>query len=88
MPEDEIEHPLKQTNARVYWDDLLVVWGIIHVHFAAPNFIGIDTIVATNDDKLTLHSIIDSSIVPQNLIPNPKSCYQVGDYVVVKYNNC
>ena len=21
------------------------------------------------------------------LIPNPKSCYQIGDYVVVKYNN-
>ena len=26
----------------------------------------------------------DSSIVPQNLIPNPKSCHQIGDYVIVK----
>ena len=37
--------------------------------------------------KSTLYSIIDSSIVPQNLIPSPKFCYQIGDYVVVKYNN-
>ena len=57
------------------------------MHFAAPIPIGIDTKVTTNDDKSTLHSIIDSSIVPQNQIPKPKSCYQIGDYVVVKYNS-
>ena len=28
-----------------------------------------------------------TSIVPQNLIPSSMSCYQVGDYVVVKHNN-
>ena len=87
MSKDEIEHSLKQTNARVYWDDLLAVWGTIHVHFAAPNNFGINTKVTTNDDKSTLHPIADRSIVPQNLITNPKSCYQIGDYVVVKYNN-
>ena len=87
MSKDEIEHSLKQTNARVYWDDLLAVWGTIHVHFAAQNNFGINTKVTTNDDKSTLHPIADRSIVPQNLITNPKSCYQIGDYVVVKYNN-
>ena len=55
--------------------------------FAAPNPIAIDTIITTNDDKSTLHSISDSGLVPQNLIPNPKSCYRIGDYVDVKYNN-
>ena len=50
------------------------------MHFAAPNPIAIDT-------KVTLYSIINSSIVPQNLIPRPKSCYQIGDYAVFKYNN-
>ena len=84
MSEDEIEQSLKQTNASVYWDDLLAVWGTIHVHFAVPNPIAIDTKVITNDDKSTLHPITDSSIVPQNLIPYPKSYYQIGDYVVVK----
>ena len=83
MSEDQIEYSLKQTNARVYWDDLLAVWDTIHVHFAAPNPISIEDI----DDKSTAHSITGSSIVPQNLIPNPKSCYQIGDYVVVKYKN-
>ena len=57
--------------------------GTIHVHFAAPNPIDIDTQVATNDDKSTLHSITDCSIVSQNLITNPKSCNLIGDYVVV-----
>ena len=85
--EDEIEHSLKTTNARVYWDDLLAVWGTIHVHFATPDPTAIDTKVTTNDDKSTLHSIIDSSIVPQNLIPSSKPCYQIGDYVVVEYYN-
>ena len=85
MSENEIEHSLKQTNARAYWDHLLAVWGAIHVHFAAPNPIGIDTKVITSDDESTLHSITDSSIVPQNIISNPRSCYQIGDYVV-KYN--
>ena len=33
MSEDEIEHSLKQTNARVIWDDLLAVRGTIHMHF-------------------------------------------------------
>ena len=66
---------------------MLAVWDTIHVHFAAPNPIAIDIKVTTNDDKSSLHSIIDSSIVPQNLIPNPLSCYQVSDYVIVKYNN-
>ena len=42
---------LKQTNERVYWDELLAVWGTIRVHFAVPNPIGIDTKVTTNDDK-------------------------------------
>ena len=51
--------------------------------FAAPNPIDIDTQVATNDDKSTLHSITDCSIVSQNLITNQKSCYLIGDYVVV-----
>ena len=87
MSEDEIEPSLKTANARVYWDDLLAVLGTIHVHFATPNPIAIDTKVTTNDDKSTLHSIIDSSIVPQNIIPSPKPCYQIGDYVVVEYNN-
>ena len=73
----------EKTNARVYWGDLLAVWGTIHAHFAAPNPIAIDT----KDEKSTLYSIIDSTIVPQNLIPSPKSCYQIGEYVVVKYNN-
>ena len=54
------------------------------MHFAVPNPIAIDTKVITNDDKSTLHPITDSSIVPQNLIPYPKSYYQIGDYVVVK----
>ena len=88
MSEDEIEPSLKTTNARVYWDDLLAVLGTIHVHFATPNPIAIDTKVTTNDDKSTLHSIIDSGIiVPQKLIHSPKPCYQIGGYVVVKYNN-
>ena len=86
MLEDEIEHSVKQTNARMYWDDLLAVRGTIHVHFVAPNPIGIETKVATNDDKSTVHLLTDSSIIPQSLIPNPKSCYQIGDYVVVKYS--
>ena len=84
MSKDEIEHSLKQTNARVYWDDLLAVWGTIHVHFAAPNNFGINTKVTTIDDKSTLDPIAGRSIVPQNLITNPKSCYQIGDFVVVK----
>ena len=87
MSEDEIEPSLKTTNARVYWDDLLAVLGTIHVHFGTPNPIAIDTKVTTNDDKSTICSIIDSSIVPQNIIPSPKPCYQIGDYVVVEYNN-
>ena len=87
MSEDEIEHSLKQTNARIYWDDLLAVQGTIHVDFVAPNPIGIETKVTTNDDKSAVHSLTDSSIVPQSLIPNPKSGYQIGDYVVVKYDN-
>ena len=37
MSQDETEHFLEQTNARVYWDDLLAVWGTIQVHFAALN---------------------------------------------------
>ena len=49
------------------------------MHFPAPNPIAIDT-------KVTLYSINNSSIVPQNLIPRPKCCYQIGDYAV-KYNN-
>ena len=49
------------------------------MHFPAPNPIAIDT-------KGTLYSINKSSIVPQNLIPRPKYCYQIGDYAV-KYNN-
>ena len=56
------------------------------MHFAAPNPTGIDTKVTTNDDKSILHSITDSSIVPQYLIPNPESCHQIGDYIIVKYN--
>ena len=52
-----------------------------------PNLIGIETKVTTNFDKSTVNSLTDISIVPQSLIPNPKSCYQIGDYVVVKYNN-
>ena len=87
MSEDEIEHSSKKSNARVYWDDLLAVLGTIRVHFATLNPIAIDTKVTTNNDKSTLHSIIDSIIVPQNLIPSPKPCNQIGDYVVVKYNN-
>ena len=62
---DEIEHSLKQTNARAYWNDLLAVWSTIHVHFAAPHPTGIETKVITNDGKSTFHSITDSSIVPQ-----------------------
>ena len=73
ISEDEIEHPLKQTNARIYWDDLLAVLGTIHEHFVAPNPISIETKVTTNDDKSTVHSLTNSSIVPQSLIPNPKS---------------
>ena len=57
------------------------------MHFVAPNPIGIETKVTTNDDKSPVHSFTDSSIVTQSLIPNPKSCYQIGDYVVVKYDN-
>ena len=37
MLEDETEYFLKQTNARVYWDELLTLRGTIHVHFAAPH---------------------------------------------------
>ena len=55
--------------------------------FAAPNPIGIETKVTTNDDKSTVNSVMNRSIVPQNLILNPKSFYQIGDYVVVKHNN-
>ena len=57
------------------------------MHFLAPNPIGIETKATTNDGKSTVHSLTDSSIVPQSLIPNPKSCYQISDYVVVKYDN-
>ena len=57
------------------------------MHFATYNPIVIDFKVTTNDDKSILHSITDSSIVPQTLITDPKSCYKIGDYVVVKYNN-
>ena len=57
------------------------------MHFAAPISIAIDINLTTNDEKSTHNSIIHSNIVPQNLIPSPKSCYQIGDYVVVKYNN-
>ena len=39
------------------------------MHFAAPNPIGIETKITTNDDKSTVHWITDNSIVPQNLIP-------------------
>ena len=65
---------------------MLAVLGTTYLHFAAPNLIAIDSKVPIIDDKSTLHSIIDSSIVPQNLILSPKPCYQIGDYVVVKYN--
>ena len=54
MSEDEIQHSLKQANARVYWDDLLAVRDTIHVHFVAPNPIGIETKVTTNGGKSSL----------------------------------
>ena len=57
------------------------------MHFVAPNPIGIETKHTTNDDLSTVHALTDSSIIPQNLIPNPKSCYQIGDYAVVKFDN-
>ena len=57
------------------------------MHFATPNLIAVDTKVRTNDDKNILHLIIDSSIVPQNLIPSENPWYQIADYVAVKYNN-
>ena len=58
----------------------------IHEHFVAPNPIGIETKITTNDDKNTIHSLTETTIVPQSLIPNPKSCNQIGD-VVIKYDN-
>ena len=57
------------------------------MHFVAPNPICIETKVTINDDKSNVHSLADINIVHQNLIPTPKSCYQIGDYVVVKYDN-
>ena len=39
------------------------------MHFVAPNPIGIETKVTTNNDKSTVHSLTDSSLIPQNLIP-------------------
>ena len=66
---------------------MLAVRDTIQVHFVAPNPIGIETKVTTNGDKSTVYSLTGSRIVPQNLIPNPKSCYQIGDYVLVKYDN-
>ena len=57
------------------------------MHFVTPNPTDTETTVINNDGKKTIHSLTDCSIVPQNLIPKPKSCYQIGDYVVVKYNN-
>ena len=75
MSKDEIEHS-KKIGERVYWDDLVAAWSTTHVHFAAPNTIAIDTTkVTANDEKSTLYSNIDSSIVPQNLIPSLRSCY-------------
>ena len=76
-----------KTNARIYWDDLLAVRGTIHLHFFAPNPSGFETKVTTNLDKSNVYSLTDGSIVPQNLMSNPISCYQIGDYVVVKQNN-
>ena len=58
-----------------------------HVHFVAPNSTGIENKVTTNDDKDTAHSLTDSSIVSQNLITKSKSFHQIGDSVVVKYDN-
>ena len=81
MSEDENEHSLNQTNAKIYWDSLLAVRGIIHVHFVALNPFSIGAKVTINDDKCTIHSLTDGSTVPQSLIPNPKSCYQIGNFV-------
>ena len=40
------------------WDDFLDIWGTIYmyVHFVAPNHIGIETKITTNDNKSTVHS--------------------------------
>ena len=43
MSKDEIEHSLKQTNARVYWNDLLAIRGTIHEQFVDLNLIDIKT---------------------------------------------
>ena len=39
-----------------------------------------ETKVTTNDDKSTVHSLTDSSIVPQNLIPKMYSGYFGDQY--------
>ena len=57
------------------------------MHFVAPNRRGVETKVITNADKSIVYSLTDSGIVPGNLMSNLNSCYQIGDYVVVKYNN-
>ena len=66
---------------------MLAVRGTIYVHFPAPNLVEIETKITNNDDKSTIHSLTDSNIVPQSLIPNPKSFCHTDDYVVIKYNN-
>ena len=45
----------EQSNAMIYWNILQALWGTIHMHFVAPNPIGIQTKVTTNDDKSTVH---------------------------------
>ena len=54
--------------------------------FFAPNPSGFETKVTTSLDKSNVYSLTDSTIVSQNLMSNPISCYQIGDYVV-KQNN-
>ena len=52
--------------------------------FSYPS--GFETKVTTSLDKSNVYSLTDSTIVSQNLMSNPISCYQIGDYVV-KQNN-
>ena len=54
---------------------LLAVRGTIHVHFVDPNPLDIETKILNNDDKTTAHSLTDSNIIPQSLIPNSKLSY-------------
>ncbi len=86
LSQEKVASLLEITDAEKCWGNVLGIPGTIHVHHVGPHSDGIITKMTTNDDSFTVHSLTSHATQPKK-VNNTQTRYQIGDYVIVKYDN-